>query len=291
MISKRYALLALTAALSMNVMANLHADSYDDPQNDQQTQTSDEDKHMFNGFFLGVAGGAATNLAQSSLSTSASYVRSGTITDVLTDYAKADVYQIAPWGEIFGGWGIQPASWLYLGGRLAVSFSSFHPDLKSSASQTEAAGAAYSASLSDKVKTKMQPVEFTFDFKPGFVFCQKTMLSVLLGGAYNKEQLRGSSDFTFTDTAVVPSVSYPNNFSVNHKKTSVGFRWGLGLEQLLTSYLSLQANYTYTYYWTLKDSNSSTVTTPFGSVVNGHQANMKTDASKEVVSLGLAFYF
>ena len=241
----------------------------------------------FDGFYAGITGGVATHMADTHLETSTIFETIGP-DEALENTSKAHIYDISPWGELFAGWGRQCGCY-YWGGRFGINFSHFNPKLRSTAANLDPGDEQALALLDDSLKTEMWTAEYTLDFKPGIVFCERTMLFGILGAAINKERLIGKSQFTQIPGNNV-QISAFNEIKVEEEKTSAGFRGGLGLEYMLTQCLSLQLSYVYTHYWRLKENVTQNFTDSVGNT-DTHSAAFSTNSHKQVTSIGLAYYF
>ncbi len=266
----------------------------------------------FDGFYVGASGGVAINHAETEVDTAGNvlyFFQQGIILpQKLVNKRDNNIYEIRPWGEVFTGWGKQ-CSCFYWGGRFGINFSNFDPKAESSAISDVALldeggldFISFNAKLllDDCLKKKMRTVEYTLDFKPGMVFCDRTMVFGIIGAAFNRVQLKGKSTFNLegevVDIVEPEPFSLFNEISVDKKKTSAGFRGGLGIEHMLNRCLSFQLSYVYTQYWRLSESDEFTFfsggeVTPPPIITASHDASFSTKASKHVVSIGLAYYF
>lgn len=243
----------------------------------------------FDGFYLGVAAGPETQRADAEIATTVVFPDTFAATiHTVTDVSDLTIDQIQPFGEIFGGWGRQWSKWVYVGGRLGVNFSSFHITSANTIVNNDVDSEFFST-LSDKVRTRLLSSEFTFDLKPGVVFCQRSMLFGIIGGAYTNEKLNGESAFVFTNMG--STVTSFNSVHLEKSKTFVGIRYGFGLETFLYKCLSLQVSYIYTDYPKFTVSGTGNVTNENGTVPGGYGAKFSTKPSKQLFSLGLAWYF
>lgn len=241
----------------------------------------------FDGFYVGAGGGVANNMTDAGIKTDTQI--QGFVPELMLQRQHNSVFQMRPWGEIFGGWGRQ-CGYLYLGGRFGVNFSDFSPTAHAYNNSLDPNDEQDYAPIEDTLKTKMRTTEYTLDFKPGWVFCQKTMLYGIFGAAFNKERLEGTSHLLyFLNQGFV--LSADNLLTLNKEKTMTGFRIGLGLEQKLKSCLSLYGSYVYTTYPQLKARGTQIYqTTPPLDSLN-HSGEFSTKPSKQVFSLGLTYYF
>ncbi len=201
--------------------------------------------HPFAGFYAGASGGITTQMADSKFDALITVLVAGT-TETNELIEKSKNYRIKPWGEVFAGWGLQCGN-IYLGGRLGVNFSSFDINHKYEEIATTITPGVFEAVQTENLntRTKLSTAEFTFDFKPGWVFCQRTLFFGLLGGAVNKERFKGSFTDSLSEVGLPPFASL---ISVNKRRTSVAFRGGFGVEHMITRCLSLQVAYTFTQY-------------------------------------------
>ncbi|MFZ0565572.1 MAG: hypothetical protein WAM28_05250 [Chlamydiales bacterium] len=248
----------------------------------------------FDGFYAGGGLGAAVNTAKTKVDMFSNIILIvESETDVplaLSNTIDDGIYETSPWGELFVGWGKQ-CSCLYLGGRFGINFSSFCPKVDSNVSLVGDSSGILDVDnfiIDSNLKTKLWCVEYTFDFKPGIVFCKRAMLFGIIGVAVNKERLMGRSIFTASSTIGIGSISNENQ--VDRDKTSAAFRGGLGVEYMFARCWSLQLNSVYTRYWKLRGSETAFFLFP-GVNPNTHSSAFSTRASKYVASIGLTRYF
>ncbi len=280
----------------------------------------------FDGFYVGAAGGVASNHAKTEFDTASNIIF---VQDLLpmglgsfssdidvVNKSDNDIYEIRPWGEVFVGWGKQ-CSCFYLGGRFGINFSNFDLKTESSAMSDVDVDVIVTtggdpildltidfdttALLDDHLKTEMRTVEYTLDFKPGIVFCDRTMVFGIIGAAFNRAHLRGHSKFDLAGTFVEitgqgvqidESFSEFNEIWVDKKKTSAGFRGGLGIEYMLNRCLGIQLSYVYTQYWSLSESDEFTFADEGPPLIEFiHEASFSTKTRKQVTSIGIAYHF
>jgi len=230
----------------------------------------------FSGFYIGVAGGIANNLTDTSVFSCISITDESVITET-----EDNVYQIRPWGEVYGGWGWQ-FCWLYLGGRLGANFSKFDSAFEYESIFPQPGGPEIITNI-NRIKTELRVFEFTLDFKPGIVFCNNTMLFALFGAAWNKQHLSAQGDITRTTSA---GRSF-DHFKKGRNRSFAGFRGGAGIEYLFCNCLSFNLTYVFTRYWDLDQDlkPENTVT------VNSYYLMSSSKAYKQVTSMGISYYF
>lgn len=230
----------------------------------------------FSGFFIGVNGGIATNMAETSMFSDVLNLQ-----DVSQTYlAENNVYQLRALGEVFGGWGWQ-FCWLYLGGRIGVNFSKFDPQANLEA---EILDTGVLNVQQNSLKTDLRTAEFTADFKPGIVFCNNTMFFGIFGAAFNKQHMHGRASFS---TADLPGALSTAEVEVTRERSFAGFRGGAGIEHMFCSCLSINLMYVYTHYWELTETATVTNTVVADA---GPTATFMTQAHKQVTSIGLTVY-
>jgi opacity protein-like surface antigen len=257
---------------------------------------------LFEGFYVGVAGGLATNHSHTKTTSSADYViqESGFLPS-LTLGSSDDLYDKGGFGEVFLGYGNVTGN-IYYGGRFGVNFSESSPegsvyarnDIPFSGDHIQ------SSFLKNDIKSEFRHVEYTFDFKFGVIFCQTSMLYGVVGAAFNKHELEGTSVFDYDNGFTVGVTTISDGFSqinATRKENTTGLRLGMGLEHFISPYVSIQAAYVYTQYDTLSKSKEDdygvdvTVLNVTTVEQHSHSASFKTDDHKHFISLGLAFYF
>jgi opacity protein-like surface antigen len=241
----------------------------------------------FDGFYVGVAGGLAFCDAETSLSSSAVFDTPQNLTALNGRVHKARVCQSQPVGEIYAGWGHQ-MDCFYLGARLGLNFSSCELKLSQTVGQRDANDTLYSAELKDRAKSHLRPWEFTFDLKPGYVFCDQTMVFALIGGAVNEETLRGRSTFIYRETTT--NFYFKDELHGKKRKDSLAFRIGAGIEHLITPCLSVQLSYVYTGYSRARDSKRREFIEDQPQV-SSHDAHFAAKARRQLLLLGVSYYF
>ncbi len=251
----------------------------------------------FNGCYAGIAGGAVLNVTTPFYDSSYNALGSFLLPNTIINRNDDPIYQHRGWGEIYAGWGHQ-WSRLYLGGRLGVNFSSFNLTQHNIAQVNTRTpigfpGPLLTTNVSQKstISTKLGPVEFTFDVKPGLVF-NRTMFFGLIGGAVNKERVTFHSEYLLTSTSPEGNSTIPLNLNLEKEGRGVAFRWGVGLEHFFTKCIALEALYVHTKYWNLNDELMSTTlfTLPLPVTLNQFDS-FASRPKRHVISLGLSCYF
>ena len=109
--------------------------------------------------------------------------------------------------------------------------------------------------LSSTTQTKLRPVEFGIDFRPGFVACENTLVYARVGVAFNRVSTKVCSNAAFNTANAIPVGvnSTPTNVftasnTLSHKKSRAALRVGGGIEQKLSDCVSVRLDYVYTNY-------------------------------------------
>lgn len=153
----------------------------------------------FEGLYAGAAIDPTTNMASQDI------VSSGLITtifgtDTTRDFSTADLYDTRLWGELYTGYGLRFCNWIYLGGRFGINFSSFGVGSQSIGAHEDIFDDSFISTLRNQTNHKLWSVEYTLDFKPGIVWCDRTMIFGIIGAAFNQGTLRGDAFAQYTPT-------------------------------------------------------------------------------------------
>ncbi len=240
-----------------------------------------------NGFdgrtYLGASIGVSTQTAKHRFDTQGTFLGNFGF-ETLFDHNSVHNYSIRPWGELFAGWGRQCACF-YWGARLGVNFSgNQRENLRFEDLTPTLDGDAF---LADTLREKHCAAEFTFDFKPGWVFCSRNMVFGIIGGAVNRHELKGTSQLTNLPAISPPGQTLFSTVNVSRRKTSVGLRTGLGFEYMICGCWSLQMTYVYTWYQKLHASKSVLTSQSYPHIARFSVA----EKGKQVASIGLSYYF
>ena len=130
---------------------------------------------------------------------------------------------------------------------------------------------------------KLGSVSYFFDIKPGMLLTQNTVLYLRLGVGVN--QIKTANTTIVDDFLVGPAHGELRLFSKNYE---TGFRVGLGIEDMITSWLSLRADYVYSYYGTYNDTGSSSYSLAIGTI---SATTSLSRITTQTVLIGLAFHF
>ncbi len=127
--------------------------------------------------------------------------------------------------------------------------------------------------LSTYTMAKLNAWEAGIDGRFGWMATPSSLLFMRLGAAFNNMTL-SSNTTTYTDGTVVPQTKLLN---YSGSKALVGFRAGAGIEQKITSHLSVRADYVYTYYGNLSIMGSN-YSASLGPIINTTQVNLQSQA-------------
>lgn len=264
---------------------------------------------FFDGFYVGVAAGEATNFSkQSILNTSVidfefgGPVPGSTVLDNTISFSNHN-YKIRGIGEIFAGYGWAWHSCNFWGGYLGIraggNFSSFN--LTKNYPQTLslidiAAGTPqFIGSITNKLSThtRLNSSEFTLDAKPGILLGKRTMVFGLLGVALNRSKTHLSESFVISGLTLAGPLSLSVSLSDTKRGHWAHFRWGLGLEHMLTNRIGINAHYTHTDYGKIHLATTATAqaTTPTTTARLLHNSKVTIRNIRETIKLGLAYYF
>jgi opacity protein-like surface antigen len=256
---------------------------------------------LFEGYYAGVAGGFSTHHSKIKTDSFVEYLLQGNgFHPSLSLNSHNRNYKNGGFGEIFLGYGRVCDNWYY-GGRIGVNFSNGSPKSKAQSENIIPLSESefLSALLTNKAKSRLRNVEFTTDFKFGWIFCDRTMFYGIVGAAFNEQKLRGKSEFVYTNGVDVEGITISDGYSLlkcRKKECTIGLRLGFGLEHFITDCISVYTSYVYTDYTSLRKHNSDeyevdlilSTTVP---VLLPHEATFKSEDHKHVVSVGLALYF
>jgi opacity protein-like surface antigen len=217
-------------------------------------------KAYFDGFYAGLGGGVVSSTANvknyyDHISIGAGNGRSWK--------QKLDLGKHGINGNVFAGFGKTLNSTYYLGGELFGNL--FSPEMKGSYS-----GGPY-LNMDTEVKS---PYSFGGDIRGGYLVFPKVMLYILFGLDYAKFKIKSSMLYI--------SDYMRDSFS----KWKLGYMPGLGVEIGLCNYLSLRAQYTYTFYPSFSHSKTKTFRADEYGILK-----TKVDPSRGLFTLKLSYLF
>lgn len=250
----------------------------------------------FSGFYAGVAAGIVTNSADMRLVTSGNngeelvgmISESVLVTNGIDKQTTCKESEIKELGEIYAGWGCQFANQLYLGIRIGANFSRYSIDEEVVARSRIISSQIQNTSVvSDKIRTRLWTTEYTFDFKPGFVFCSQTMLFGIFGVAFNEGRMAASSQTRTVILLGLPVLVTDNApFDIQDKKRQGALRLGFGLEQQLSKCLSLELSYVYTTYQRLEGKLAPLPSNAFGP----RTAAFSSRPKRQFLTIGFSYH-
>ena len=244
----------------------------------------------FQGFYGGAAVGVASNHARADVRSGFSNLFSIANASRIDSSRIQEVYDTVPLLDLHLGWGKRCSSCFYFGARLGVTFSSFEMSAMSDTQFNILGGSVFQNILQDTVQISMNTAEGTFDFKPGYILGERTMLFGIVGAAYNQQCLKGFSDVIYSSDAL--NFRIENRLAVERTRTTVGLRGGFGLEQKINHCMSVSFMYVYTHYnCPVEVSGAVPIQTLFGEIQDGHDGIFKAHVNKQVTSMGCSYYF
>ncbi|MBX3708484.1 MAG: outer membrane beta-barrel protein [Gammaproteobacteria bacterium] len=188
----------------------------------------------------------------------------------VSNYSKGNIYRYGAMAKLFVGYGNVFDNHAYLGAELGVNFfgandatlrntAAHNTTVSSTDSQLPAYGEAQlNTALSSRTKITRNAVEPLLDLKLGFLMTP-TALAYIRGGInYNTIRVKTNSSYQ-ADGAVENTLdpeepNFPltatasSSFENSRKKSSVGYRAGIGMEVMITPEFGVGADYVYTFY-------------------------------------------
>ena len=262
----------------------------------------------FDGFYVGAAAGAAFTQTKLSGDTSGQYLDfSGTIQQI-QDSSPSQLYKNSVLGDIYLGYGHQLGQTpLYLGAEIFGDLA----NRSMSINQTNAATPVVdvpppfpprlfiSANLVTNANVKLNSGEFGVDLRPGILFGQNTLLSALVGIAFNKLQIStNSTEIVNYNPIVLPPgtpSTYVSTLNSATSKNVAALQLGGKLEEHFNNHWSLSADYIYTDYGKISINavgNINTLFTPPNDLyINAFKTNASASLHSNTVMLGLNYYF
>ena len=229
----------------------------------------------FTGFYLGGAAGAK----QLDVNSSTDFVYGpNSTTFVFYLQHPGTVNDTSYSGEIQLGYGY---SWLrhriHLGGDIFANFSNNNV---TSTARLRSPAVGVNFDMRTNLAVKLRPVVYGFDFTPGFLLTKNSLLYAIVG------YVRGNAEVTTFGEVQQAGGGRSGTFSFNDNKNLSGYRLGIGLSQLINSYLALRMYYVHSDFH--KKSISATSATVEGAPINS-ASTLKLSTNS--VFLGIAYYF
>jgi opacity protein-like surface antigen len=255
--------------------------------------------NLFGGFYAGAGGGMTIDTSKINIEETFQGLNTG----IPSSSFDLNSDEQGKWrekqgvGEIFAGYGCQLPLYMplygyingYLGIRAGLNFPSFFirttnliefeetvlPFIESS-----------SAAINNRIEIRHWGAEGTFDGKLGIIFSNKSLFFGLVGVAFNRPKIKVKEITVF----IPPSgVTFTEIFRLSKKGRHAHFRWGIGLEQMITPCLSLSALYTSTHYNKVRLIGTGTVVEDDTTL--SETAAISVEDRRRVFSLSSSYYF
>lgn len=201
-------------------------------------------------------------------------LRNSTTVGPINTSTHDNVYQYGLMGNVFVGIGKVYPSNFYFGTDLGLNiYGTDKLAIRSSSNATYAfTDALESRTIPDGFVANQaaqtttltrHPYEPVLDFKPGYLVTPSTLIYGLLGFNYNQYRLK--TDVNGSASGALVSListfdsraSATSGFSTSHSASVFGTRLGVGVDQLVTSNLSVGASYVYTFYRSISNGGSA----------------------------------
>lgn len=260
-------------------------------------------RSTFNGFYVGgAAGGSFTTAEQTTSSSIIIDFPNASGSHVFTNVpsnSSTDMKKNSGIGSLFVGYGYVWQS-LYLGGELFVNGSNYNAENSQVISTTQFfsnSNQSYNAISNGNVQTKLSPVQYGVDFRPGILLNSSTLLYGRVGLAVADVTLDSNTTggITYSFDNITDNFSFTLPTSVTDSK--IAWRVGSGLEYHLNSCWALRADYAYTYYGNInvgdgQNKNVTAINPSFGSGTLSVANNTKVKSlANNAITLGLSYYF
>lgn len=154
--------------------------------------------------------------------------------------------------------------------------------------------------LFNQTQTKLKPIEFDLDLRPGVLLRPTTLLYGKVGVALNKVSVQTNTVFSAVpDTlAGIPPEFMSNSLTLTQSaKKRRGFRLGLGLEQEVCENWFIRGEYVFTRYRKIHVENPGSITQiafdPFfgANLINNVTNDTRIKPSTHSMYLGVSYYW
>jgi hypothetical protein len=259
----------------------------------------------FNGFYAGAAAGASFTQADLSGSTSTQFNDNGFFGNTTNSLPPAS-HKNSATGDIHLGYGLQfGQSPLYLGAEVFGDFA----DRQMNNTQHDGVGEmdafdftppaiAYNNSVSIATNVKLNTAEFGVDLHPGVLFGQNTLITAIVGVAFNKLQISTNNMqvTTFNPNFTHPIPQSSATLLASESKNVAALRLGGEVQEHFNNHWALSADYIYTDYGKINTSAIGNINAfdVHGNPVlltNAFTTNVTANVHSNSVMLGLNYYF
>jgi opacity protein-like surface antigen len=254
----------------------------------------DADNSIYNGFYVGINGGAAQTNTKISVNASAMYDINGIPDNIEGLSQGAKITRIEGGGSLYLGYGqLIPCSNFYLGGEIFGNFYS-RPTAINNLSFQAIPLALESTTLTTQTTAKLNSGEVGIDLRPGFLLEPITLVYARVGVAFNQLKLTSNANFSATDTFDHVTIVSPLNESAT--ENTVGVRLGFGIESHICKNTALTADYVYATYGSVNTGSQANIATPVvgggtDTVINGLSNYTSANINTQTVAVGIKHYF
>tara|TARA_R110000868_G_scaffold158036_4_gene385920 strand:- start:88589 stop:89383 length:795 start_codon:yes stop_codon:yes gene_type:complete len=239
----------------------------------------------FDGFYVGASGGVnITQFDNLGYSTTGNrFVTTGTAHTPTSASAHNEKSFTNTGGVGLIDLGIgQTFDWFYLGAELYTSFGNRTTESVSASATAEGIHAQGTGTAA------LNSFNYGLDFKPGVVIGKNTLAYLRIGAAFANYTLSAAS----TSSNAATGQTYIST-SGSHSNTVLGWRIGLGVEEMLTAHIGINFDYIYTMY------NGNNATTFVTTNVNTEGTNTQNEVAgntslrfqDQQVLLGINYHF
>jgi opacity protein-like surface antigen len=254
--------------------------------------------NSFDGFYAGADVGGTLTKARLSGSVNSEVLSFSNVFALEMNALPSDLDQSSVIGDIHLGYGHQLGKTpVYIGAEVFGDFA----NRKMNTSKTNSEMNIFTpntsfdtATLSTTIQSKLNTAEFGVDLHPGILLGQNTLLSAIVGVAFNKLQLNSNNVQTVVFNPIFSVPNTTNTLQASSSKNVAALRLGGELEQHFGNHWSLRAEYIYTDYGKISASAQGTVAPLAGAPVptpNAFNTNINTNVTSNTVMLGLNYYF
>lgn len=259
----------------------------------------------FTGFYVGVNGGVNQFYGTTQAQANIDPIHTGdnrVIVTTLSNGLHADPDSLAVLGVIDLGYGYQlPCYNLYLGLEGFVSFvgrSDSASDFSSTTLGPDIAALPpfVTATLNTVTKTRVNPIEWGIDLKPGFTVNNgDTLLYGRIGASFNQLKIKNSNNL-FLTYPLAGFAPLGSSLNTSRNSTVTGFRLGVGAEEYLCNCFAVNIDYIYTWYGSVRTNGVGDVSSDVIGPVTITDAGAFTSSAyshrnNQELYIGLKYYF
>ncbi len=244
----------------------------------------------FHGFYIGQGLGLAINTAKIKTAQSARFSDGATTPFNDQSFSSSKLFRNHIYGTVFAGGSVQWKFGLNMGLRAGVNVSRYRITQRNSIDRSLPNASPISLEQNTKAKMRLNAFEYTADGTIGWLFRKQTLIFGFGGVGFNRTTLHASTASNYLEmTGGAATAQVQQKLSKKNSDSVMRYRWGAGVEQLLSDWIGIETLYTYTNYGTLREDMAGSMAVQADTIRQVYRVHARY--RRQIVTASLVFHF